>query len=109
MTQEIAPGAAALILGMSPMWVATGILIAVYAVIMTDRVNRAILALLGAGALIFAGVLTQDEALRAVDFNTLGLLLGMMLIVNVTRRSGVFEFVAIWSAKKVMRRRGACC
>ncbi len=101
MTQGVATDAAAAVLGMSPMWIATGILLAVYGVIMTDRVNRAILALLGAGALIFVGVLTQDEALRAVDFNTLGLLLGMMLIVNVTRRSGVFEYVAIWSAKKV--------
>ena len=101
MTHGIAPDAAASILGMSPMWVATGLLIAVYGIIMTDRVNRAILALLGAGALILLGVLTQEEAMRAVDFNTLGLLLGMMLIVNITRRSGVFEYVAIWSAKKV--------
>jgi Na+/H+ antiporter NhaD/arsenite permease-like protein len=37
----------------------------------------------------------------AVDFNTLGLLLGMMLIVNITRRSGLFQYVAIWAAKKV--------
>ena len=101
MTHGIAPDAAASILGMSPMWVATGMLVAVYGIIMTDRVNRAILALLGAGALILLGVLTQEEAMRAVDFNTLGLLLGMMLIVNITRRCGVFEYVAIWSAKKV--------
>ena len=39
--------------------------------------------------------------MAAVDFNTLGLLLGMMLIVNITRRSGLFQYVAIWSAKKV--------
>ena len=77
------------------------LLIAVYVIIMTDSVNRAIVALLGAGLLILLGVLTQDEAMRAVDFNTLGLLLGMMLIVNITRRSGLFQYVAIWSAKKV--------
>ncbi len=39
--------------------------------------------------------------MASVDFNTLGLLLGMMLIVNITRRSGLFQYVAIWSAKKV--------
>jgi Na+/H+ antiporter NhaD/arsenite permease-like protein len=39
--------------------------------------------------------------MAAVDFNTLGLLLGMMLIVNITRRCGLFQYVAIWSAKKV--------
>ena len=89
------------IFGLSPLWVATLILVAVYVITMTDRVNRAILALLGAGFLILVGVLNQDEAMRAVDFNTLGLLLGMMLIVNITRRSGLFQYVAIWSAKKV--------
>ncbi len=72
-----------------------------YLVIMSDRLNRAIVALLGAGLLILTGVLDQKEAVAAVDFNTLGLLLGMMLIVNITRRSGLFQYVAIWSAKKV--------
>ncbi len=96
--------AMAVLFGAKPLWVATLVLLAVYALIMIDRVNRAILALLGAGALILFGVLSQDEALRAVDFNTLGLLLGMMLIVNITRRSGLFQYVAIWSAKKVHAR-----
>ena len=98
---DSAPHTFSVLFGMSPIWVATIILLAVYVIIMTDRVNRAILALLGAGALILVGVLTQEEAMHAVDFNTLGLLLGMMLIVNITRRSGLFQYVAIWSAKKV--------
>ena len=51
--------------------------------------------------MILLGVAEQKEAMGAVDFNTLGLLLGMMLIVNITRRSGLFQYVAIWSAKKV--------
>jgi Na+/H+ antiporter NhaD/arsenite permease-like protein len=51
----------------------------------------------------------QKEAMGAVDFNTLGPLLGMMLIVNITRRSGLFQYVAIWSAKKVDGGRGASC
>jgi Na+/H+ antiporter NhaD/arsenite permease-like protein len=93
--------AAGAIFGWSPLWVATTLFVVTYLVIMSDRLNRAIVALLGAGLLIFLGVLDQKEAMAAVDFNTLGLLLGMMLIVNITRRSGLFQFVAIWSAKKV--------
>jgi Na+/H+ antiporter NhaD/arsenite permease-like protein len=93
--------AAGAIFGLNALWVATTLFVITYLVIMSDRLNRAIVALLGAGLLILAGVLDQKEAVAAVDFNTLGLLLGMMLIVNITRRSGLFQFVAIWSAKKV--------
>jgi Na+/H+ antiporter NhaD/arsenite permease-like protein len=87
--------------GWSPLWVATALFIGTYAVIMTEKVNRAIVALLGAGLMILSGVLNQQAAVRGVDFNTLGLLTGMMVIVAITRKSGVFQFVAIWSAKKV--------
>lgn len=70
-----------------------------YVVIMTERVNRAIVSLLAAGIMVIAGVLQQEEAFRGIDLNTLGLLIGMMLIVAVTRESGVFQYLAIWSAK----------
>ena len=92
---------AGVIFGWSPLEVATVLFVVTYLVIMSDRLNRAIVALVGAGLLILTGVLAQKEAVAAVDFNTLGLLLGMMLIVNITRRSGLFQYVAIWSAKKV--------
>lgn len=93
--------AASVIFGWDGLWLATALFVITYVVIMSDRLNRAIVSLLGAALLILAGVLDQKEAMAAVDFNTLGLLLGMMLIVNITRRSGLFQFVAIWSAKKV--------
>ncbi len=93
-----------LLFGMSAMWVAIVLFVTTYLLIMTEKVNRAILALLGAGLLILLGILGQEEAMHAVDFNTLGLLLGMMLIVNVTRRSGLFQYVAIWATKKVKGR-----
>jgi Na+/H+ antiporter NhaD/arsenite permease-like protein len=93
--------AASVIFGLPALWVATALFIAVYGIIMSEKVNRAIIALVGAGLVILLGVLDQKEAMAAVDFNTLGLLLGMMLIVNITRRSGLFQYVAIWSAKKV--------
>jgi Na+/H+ antiporter NhaD/arsenite permease-like protein len=92
---------ASVIFGLSGLGVATTLFVCTYVVIMSDKLNRAIIALLGAGLLILLGVMTQHEAVTAVDFNTLGLLLGMMVIVNITRRSGLFQYVAIWSAKKV--------
>ena len=85
--------------GFSPMWVATCILAITYAVIMSEKVNRAIVALAGAGVMIIVGVLNQEEAIKGIDWNTLGLLTGMMILVSVSRRSGMFEFVAVWSAK----------
>ncbi len=97
-----ASGAAAgAIFGWDPLWIATILFVATYAVVVSERVNRAIVALLGAGLMILSGVLTQQAAVRGVDFNTLGLLVGMMVIVAIMRPSGVFQFVAIWSAKKV--------
>ncbi|KAF0219686.1 MAG: transporter family [Rhodospirillaceae bacterium] len=87
--------------GLNAMWVSTLVLVATYAVIMSEKLNRAIAALLGAGAMILLGVLNQEAAIRGVDFNTIALLIGMMVVVAVTRRSGVFQYVAIWAAKKV--------
>lgn len=93
-------GAAHVIFGLNPMWVASLLLILTYALIITERLNRSIIALLGAGLLIVSGVLTQDEAIKGIDFNTLALLTGMMVLVSISRRSGMFEYLAIWSAKR---------
>ena len=46
-------------------------------------------------------ILTQNEAFHAIDFNTISLLIGMMVIVSITERSGLFQFVAVWSAQRV--------
>src|SRR5262245_13268206 len=88
------------IFGWNALWVSTVILVLVYVIIMTERVNRAIIALLGAGIMIQVGVLSQEEAVKGVDFNTIALLTGMMLLVAITRQCGVFQAIAIWSAKK---------
>jgi Na+/H+ antiporter NhaD/arsenite permease-like protein len=89
------------IFGWDPFWVSIVLFVITYAAIISDRVNRAVVAGLGAVLMIMLGVLSQQDAVQGVDFNTLGLLTGMMIIVSVTRRSGVFQYVAIWSAKKV--------
>src|SRR5918912_1774620 len=87
-------------LGLNPMWASTCLLLVTYAIIITEKVNRSIVALLGAGLMILVGVLTQDEAIRGIDFNTIGLLTGMMILVSISRRSGMFEYMAVWAAKK---------
>jgi Na+/H+ antiporter NhaD/arsenite permease-like protein len=85
--------------GLSPMWVSTCILAITYATIMSEKVNRAIVALVGAGVMILIGVLDQEEAIHGIDFNTIGLLTGMMILVSISRRSGMFQYLAVWSAQ----------
>ncbi len=89
-----------LFFGMNPMVVSTVILLATYAAIIWDKLNRSIVALLGASVMILIGALDQAEALKGVDWNTIGLLMGMMILVSISRRSGIFQYLAIWSAKK---------
>jgi len=76
-------------------WVALAIFIATYAAIASDRVDRALAALLGASFVILLGLVTQDNGFTAVDWNVIFLLLGMMLIAGVLRRTGVFGWLAI--------------
>ena len=90
-----------MVFGWDPFWVSTILFIATYAVIISDKINRAIVAGLGASLMVSLGVLNQTTAISGIDFNTLGLLAGMMVLVAITRGSGVFQYVAIWSAKKV--------
>jgi len=87
--------------GLDPLWLSTIILVFTYAVILTEKVHRTVIALFGAGLMVITGTLTQEQAFSGIDFNTIALLTGMMIIVAITRKTGVFEFVAIWSAKKV--------
>jgi len=83
------------ILGLDPAWVSGTILVFAYVVIMTERVNRAVVAGIGACLMVLLRVLTQDEALAGIDLNTIALLTGMMLIVGVTKRTGLFQYIAI--------------
>src|SRR5436309_10557871 len=82
------------------MMVSTIILCITYAAIIWDKLNRAIVALIGASAMVAIGALDQNEALKGIDWNTIGLLTGMMILVSISRRSGIFQYVAIWSAQR---------
>ena len=88
-----------LLFGINPLWLATALLLLAYVAIIVDRVNRALVSGIGACLVIVSGILTQEEAIRGVDFNTIMLLTGMMLIVGITRRTGLFEYVAIRAVK----------
>ena len=86
--------------GLDPLVVSAIVMCITYAVVIWGKLNRAIVALLGATLLIFVGALDQTEALRGIDWNTIGLLAGMMILVSISRRSGMFQYLAIWSAQK---------
>lgn len=83
------------------LWTAVVIFLATYGLILTERINRAIIAILGGGLMVLLGVMTQSAAAAAVDVNTIGLLLGMMILVAVMKESGLFQYVAVKSAKVV--------
>jgi Na+/H+ antiporter NhaD/arsenite permease-like protein len=89
------------VFGWDPLWVSAILFVLTYVVIVTETINRAIVSGLGGALMISLGVLNQEQAIAGVDFNTLGLLAGMMVIVAITRRCGIFQYIAIWSAKKV--------
>ncbi len=79
--------------------ISVAIFLVAYALIMAEKLHRALISMAGAVFIILFGVLAQEEAFAAIDWNTIGLLIGMMIIVAVTRRSGVFEYVAIWAGR----------
>ena len=81
--------------------VAVVIFVAAYALIISEKVHRTIVGIFGAMLMILIGIISQETAIHHIDFNTLGLLMGMMIIVNITSETGLFNFLAIWSAKKV--------
>ncbi|MDR2957453.1 MAG: ArsB/NhaD family transporter [Coriobacteriales bacterium] len=70
-----------------------------YAIIITEKIHRTLIALFGASLMLVFGILSFEMAIEAIDFNAIGLLVGMMLIVGLTRESGVIEFIAISVAK----------
>lgn len=79
--------------------IAIVVFVVVIGLIMSEKVHRAAAALAGAVVLVIAGVMNGQKALSYIDFNTIGVLVGMMILVAVIRQSGLFEYVAIKAAK----------
>lgn len=86
---------------MDQMALCISIFIIVYVIIVSEKIHRTVIALAGSVILLATGILKQSQALEHVDFNTLGLLIGMMIIVNITGKTGLFNYMAIYAAKKV--------
>lgn len=78
---------------------AVAVFIITYGLIISEKMHRALAALCGAVLLVILGVYGQEEAVAHIDFNTLGLLVGMMLVVGITRHSGLFEYLAVFSVR----------
>ena len=90
-----------MIFGVSKAIVASVILVLSYGVLFSEKLNRAVVVMLGAAAMILLGVLSFDKAIAGVDFNTIALLIGMMIMVGVMEKSGAFQFAAVFSAQVV--------
>lgn len=90
-----------LILGYSPQTIALCVMGLCYLLLFTEKLNRSVITVMLGALLIMMGVISQEEAVNAIDFNTISLLAGMMIVINVAERSGMFQYVAIWGAKKV--------
>nr|WP_042186823.1 ArsB/NhaD family transporter [Kibdelosporangium sp. MJ126-NF4]CEL17587.1 Na+/H+ antiporter NhaD type [Kibdelosporangium sp. MJ126-NF4]CTQ91187.1 Na+/H+ antiporter NhaD type [Kibdelosporangium sp. MJ126-NF4] len=84
--------------------VAVAVFVAAYILIATEKVHRLMAALGGAAVLLAIGVVGSEDAFYShetgIDWDVIFLLLGMMIIVGVLRKTGVFEYVAIWAAKR---------
>ena len=84
-------------------WVAVAVFVGAYVLIATERVHRVAAALGGAGLILGLGIIDSEEAFYSpetgIDWDVIFLLLGMMLVVGVMKRTGVFEYLAIKAAK----------
>ena len=85
-------------------WIAVAVFVAAYVFIATEWVHKTLAALAGAGIVLALGIVGSEQVFYSqetgIDWDVIFLLLGMMIIVSVLRRTGVFEFTAIWAAKR---------
>ncbi len=80
-------------------WIAGGVFLIAYAVIATERLNRTLVALLAGLSLVAIGVIDQEEAFAAVDWNVIFLLAGMMVIAGALRQTGFFRWLGVHSVR----------
>ncbi len=84
-------------------WTATAIFLLAYAIIVSEKVHKTIVAIVGASLMLILKILEQREAFHVeelgVDWNVIFLLISMMTIINLMRPTGFFEYIAIKSAK----------
>jgi Na+/H+ antiporter NhaD/arsenite permease-like protein len=78
---------------------AIGIFLLTYSFIVSEKIHRTIVAMSGGILMVLLGIVPQEQAIKHIDFNTLGLLIGMMILVSITAQTGVFKYMAIRAAK----------
>jgi len=83
---------------MNPVWLAAGIFLLTYAFIVSERIHRTISALLGGLAMILF-VIPQETAFHSIDWNVIFLLAGMMIIANIIKETGLFQWIAIQAVR----------
>ncbi len=81
--------------------VAIIIFLVAYALIVSEKIHRTVVALAGGTLLILFQVISQETAFHHIDFNTIGLLIGMMIMVSIVSQTGLFKYLAKLAAKKV--------
>ncbi|WP_027410103.1 ArsB/NhaD family transporter [Anoxybacteroides tepidamans] len=81
-------------------YAAIAIFLVTYAIIISEKINRAVIALLGAACMIIFGIVDVHKAFtHHIEWGTITLLIGMMILVNITSKSGFFQYVAVKAAK----------
>ena len=70
-----------------------------YAIIVSEKIDRSVAAFSGAAVVMVSRILTPERAVHYIDFNTIGLLVGMMVMVGISRPTGFFEYVAVRASK----------
>jgi Na+/H+ antiporter NhaD/arsenite permease-like protein len=80
-------------------WLTLIIFAVTYIIIISEKIHPTVTAMSGALLLVLLGIINQEEAIAGVDFNTLGLLIGMMVIVGISKHCGIFQYVAIMASK----------
>lgn len=102
MTQETAAASQPFVMD-TAFWTATAIFLLAYAAIISEKIHKTIVAIFGAGLILVFKILQQHEAFHieefGIDWNVIFLLISMMVIINLMRPTGVFEYIAIKSAK----------
>ena len=79
--------------------IAIAIFTLTYMAIVSEKINRTAIAIFGAVLMLIFNIEAQEVAVHHVDFNTIGLLVGMMIIVSILKRTGIFEYMAIKASK----------
>ena len=79
--------------------IAITVFVLVLIAIISEKIHRTVAAMAGAICLVLLGILSIDDCISHIDFNTIGVLAGMMIFVAIVKNSGIFEYLAIKAAK----------